>query len=769
MNITDPNKGLTSVQAAERIARGECNGTPPVATRTVWQIVKGNLFTLFNLINIVLAVLIACTGSYRNMLFMGVVICNLAIGIFQEIRSKREMDRLSLISAPKAHLLRDGEEKELPTSEIVIDDIMLLSSGRQVCADGVLAEGSCEVDESLVTGESDPVCKVKGDTLLSGSFVVSGAAKVQVTAVGAAAYAGKISAGAKAAAYRPSEMMKSIKKIIRVVSICIVPFSVVLFLKAIYVTGQDIDRAIVSTSAALIGMIPDGLVLLTSLALAVSSIRLARRHTLCQDLYCVEALARVDTLCLDKTGTITTGNMEVSELISLDSSFDSSKALSALAGSSVDVNATLAAIKREFSDENGLQCCGTIPFTSAKKWSAAMFSDYGTVALGAAEFMFTEAELGDVKDLIVDYSEKGMRVLMLAHSSRIADGRELPSDLLPKALVILSDEVRPTAPNTLEYFRQQGVSVKVISGDAPTTVAAVAKKAGLENADQYIDASELDDDELASAALNYTVFGRVNPYQKQAIIRALKAAGHKVAMTGDGVNDVLALREADCSVAMQSGSDAARCISQLVLLDSDFANMPLAVEEGRRVINNIQRSAALFLVKTIFSFLLAALLLFIPAAYPFQPIQMTLISGLAIGIPSCLLALEPNYSRVKGSFISNVLKRALPGGLAVTLGISAVLAVQQMFNIPQDSASTMAVLVTASVMFSVLFVVCRPFNRMRMVMLVWLVCLFIAACIVLPQLFYIVRLDSVQMAATAVIAMISVLIMSIVSAIRRTA
>ena len=763
MKSTDITKGLTSAEVEERKARGECNTAPATSTRTVGQIVRGNLFTLFNLINIVLAALIAATGSYRNMLFMGVVVCNLAIGIFQELRSKREIDRLSLISAPRAHLLRDGRERELPTGEIVLGDIMLLSAGRQVCADGVVVQGELEVDESLLTGESDPVRKAQGDSLLSGSFVVSGAAKAQATAVGADAYAGKISAGAKTAARKPSEMMESINRIIRVVSVCIVPFSAVLFLKAIYVAGQELDSAIISTSAALIGMIPEGLVLLTSLALAVSSIRLARHNTLCQDLYCVEALARVDTLCLDKTGTITTGNMQVAEVVPLEGGFDYREALTALADGCDDVNATMAAIKREFGGKSALRCVGRIPFTSAKKWSAAMFEGYGTLVLGAAEFILPERELGSVAPLTADYSARGYRVLLLARTA----GESAPSEGYspkdsrpsPKALVILSDEVRLTAPQTLEYFKRQGVDVKVISGDAPATAAAVAKRAGLEGADRCIDASQLTDGELAAAAESHTVFGRVTPYQKQALIRALKSAGHKVAMTGDGVNDVLALREADCSVAMQSGSDAARCVSQLVLLDSDFANMPLAVEEGRRVINNIQRSAALFLVKTVFSFLLAVLFLFLPAAYPFQPIQMTLISGLAIGIPSFLLALEPNHSRVKGSFISNVMRRAAPGGAAVTLGVVAVLAAQWLLDIPQECASTMAVLVTAAVMFAVLFGVCRPFNRRRAAMLAALIGLFILACALLPQLFCLAPLTAPQAAVTAGIAAVAAAMM----------
>lgn len=735
--MTDINTGLTSSQVQEKTARGENAGDTAVRTKSVGKILSENIFTLFNLINIVIAVCVALVGAYRNMLFMGVILTNTAIGVIQEIRSKRTIDRLSLISAPKAHLLRDGGECVLPVAEIVPGDIMLLSAGGQLCADGVLVQGELEADESMLTGESDTVVKRSGDVMYSGSFVVSGSGKAEATAVGAQAWANRIAAGAKKPKKRSSEMMSAINKIISTISVCILPFALVLFTKALFVAQEGIQYSVTSTAAAVIGMIPEGLVLLTSIALAVSSIRLAKRQTLCQDLYCVESLARVDVLCLDKTGTITTGSMKLSEVRRLDEGFDPAPGLAALAASLGRENQTMAAVAEGFPGGSGMECVRTEPFSSARKWSAAEFSGGGTYVLGAPSFVLPPEEYAKLSGICGEYSARGQRVLLLAHSAESLPEKALPGGLSPKALVVLSDEIRESAPATLDYFRRQGVALKVISGDDPVTVSNVAGKAGLPGAEKYADASMLTDEELEQAAEKYNVFGRVTPARKLALVKALRAAGHRVAMTGDGVNDVLALREADCSVAVQSGSDAARCVSQLVLLDSDFSSMPLAVEEGRRCINNIQRSAALFLVKTIFSFLLAVMFLFSSSAYPFQPIQLTLISALFIGAPSFLLALETNRDRVRGSFIVNVLKKALPGGLTVVLGIGALLLLRDVFSIPQEQLSVMAVFNTAAVCFGVLISVCRPFRRWHTAMLIIVPAAFCGAAWLLGGLFYI--------------------------------
>ncbi len=739
--MTDIDHGLTQDEAEEKIRRGECNGSFSVKSKSVGRIFSDNIFTLFNLINVIIAVCVALVGAYRNMLFMGVILCNVAIGIIQEIRSKRAVDRLAVISAPKAHLLRDGKEQTLPVGDIVPGDIMLLSAGRQLCADGVLAEGELDVDESLLTGESETVSKRPGDALFSGSFVVSGSGKAEVTKVGAQAYANSISASAKKPKKRRSEMMTAINKIISVISVCILPFALVLFTKSVFAAREELQYCVTSTAAAVIGMIPEGLVLLTSVALAVSSIRLARRQTLCQDLYCVESLARVDTLCLDKTGTITTGKMQVAKLELLRPEFPAEEALAALSGAMGPENQTMSAVAERFRDGSDAACLKKVPFSSARKWSGAQFERFGTLILGAPSFVLAPEEFGKLRAKCGDYAARGQRVLLLAQSREALPDKALPGGITPVALVVLTDEIRESAPGTLRYFREQGVELKVISGDDPVTVANVALKAGLKGAEKYVDASLLTDEEIPAAAREYVVFGRVTPARKLALVQALKAEGHKVAMTGDGVNDVLALREADCSVAMQSGSDAARCVSQLVLLDSDFSSMPLAVQEGRRCINNIQRSAALFLVKTVFSFLLAVVFMFAGSAYPFQPIQLTLISALFIGAPSFLLALEPNHDRVQGSFIANVMKRALPGGLTVVLGIGALLILQSVFGIPQERLSVMAVFNTAAVCFGVLIGVCRPFRKWHIGMITAVAAAFCGAVWLFGRLFYIVPLN----------------------------
>ncbi|MDE7363120.1 MAG: cation-translocating P-type ATPase [Oscillospiraceae bacterium] len=761
MKHTDPTKGLTAAEAAERVSMGLSNGSLDIRTKSVPRIFCDNIFTLFNLINIILALLVALVGSWRNMLFMGVIVSNVAIGIFQEIRSKRVIDRLSIISAPKAHLIRDGSAQVLPVNGVVVDDILQLESGRQVCADGVVVDGECEADESLITGESDPVPKKSGDEVLSGSFIVSGACTVQVTRVGAQSASGRITSSAKYIKKHSSEMMRSINKIIRIVSVCIVPFGLILFYKALYVSELPLETGVTSTVAALVGMIPEGLVLLTSIALAVSAVRLGRKQTLCQDLYCVEALARVDTLCLDKTGTITEGCMEVREVKALDKDFDVDAALNAFAAAFPEPNATLRAVCERYSDGSPLSAVETVPFSSARKWSAAQFDALGTVALGAPSFVLG-SDYSRIADICEEYTAQGFRVLVLAQSPLLL-GDGLPDDISAKALIVLSDKIRSSAPDTLAYFKEQGVALKVISGDDPVTVSNVARRAGLDGG--FVDMSKITDDELPEAAEKYTVFGRVTPEQKLLLVKALKDKGHKVAMTGDGVNDVPALKEADCSVAMQSGSDAARSVSQIVLLNSDFASMPLVVGEGRRCINNIQRSAALFLVKTIFSFLLAAAFLVLPYGYPFKPIQMTLVSALAIGAPSFLLALELNKSLVRGGFLANVMKKAAPGGISVAVGIGLLTAAENVFGFAPEEVSSMAALLTGFACFLVLGSVCKPFTKPRAVMFAALVGAFAGAALLFPGVFYIVPLTGKEWIALGVLAAVVPAVQAIVGAI----
>ena len=715
MNKTNPNTGLTSAEAHQRTEQGLSNGDMDVKTKSVKRIFFDNIFTFFNLINVALAVLVLIAKSPKNALFMMIIFFNIVIGIVQEIRSKRVIDKLLIISAPKAHVLRDGRETEMPVSDVVKDDIILLSSGKQVCADAVVIEGECETNESLITGESDAVFKKAGDMLISGSFLVSGSVKAQAVNVGAQSTSGKITSGSKYIKKRSSDMMNAIDRIIKIVAYCIIPFGVVFFLKAFLVAHETFEKGIVSSVAALIGMIPEGLVLLTSVALAISSIKLAQKKTLCQDLYCVETLARIDVLCLDKTGTITEGTQEITETAPLDGKFDYNTALCAFAGAFRDANPTLQAIIDKFGSKSDYTAKKTVAFSSARKWSAAEFEKIGTIAVGAPTFVLGE-RYAEIAEKCEQFTSGGFRTLVLAHSDKPLGENLLPADISAKALIIMWDKIRASAPKVLEYFKKQGVALKVISGDDPKTVSGIAIRAGLDNADNFVDMANVSDEELPALVEKCSVFGRVTPNQKLAIIKALKANGHKTAMTGDGVNDVPALRESDCSVTIQAGSDAARAVSQIVLMNNDFASMPLVVEEGRRCINNIQRSAALFLVKTTFSFLLAVAFLFLPYTYPYSPIQMTLVSALTIGAPSFLLTLEPNHNLVRGSFLSNVMRKALPGGISAALGVLLIMASRAVFSFPAEEISTMATLLMGAACFCSLWCVCVPFNRWRVVM-----------------------------------------------------
>lgn len=761
MNSVDINKGLTVSQVKERTANGQSNGGFEIKTKSVFRIVCENVFTLFNLINLILAVMVFAVGSYRNALFMGVVICNIAIGIFQSIRAKRAIDKLSIISAPKARVIREGEEQIIPVGDVVLDDIMILSSGMQICADAVVLDGECETDESLITGESDAVFKKSGDELFSGSFVVSGRVKARAVRVGAESASGKITSGSKYIKKTDSEMMKSINLIIKIVSVCIMPFGAVMLFKSLCVFDRPVDEAVTSTAAALIGMIPEGLVLLTGIALAVSAIRLSRRETLCRDLYCVESLARVDVLCLDKTGTLTEGCMEIRNIEPLDggcSDKELDDALNAFVSAFPEPNSTLKALAERYNNGTAHALRGTVPFSSARKWSAAEFEGLGTLVLGAPEFVLGKGS--NISESCEKYTSSGLRTLVLAHSplSPPKETGTLPDDLKASALIVLSDKLRPSAPATLDYFREQGVDIKIISGDDPAAVSQIAKRAGFENYNKYVDMGTVSDEDITHIAEKYSVFGRTTPDQKLLLIKALKAAGHKTAMTGDGVNDVLALREADCSIAMQSGSDAVRAVSQIVLMNSDFSSMPLVVREGRRCINNIRRSASLFLTKTIFSFLLTVVYLFLPLTYPFKPIQLTLISAVIIGIPSFLLAMETNKERVSNGFLSHIFKRSAAGGISAAFGVGLLTAAEKVWGISLEAASTMAMIITAAAFFGTLFEICRPFTKLHAVMYAALVILFAAAALLFPGLFYLVGLSLTEKTILSVLCAVVILL-----------
>ena len=734
--------GLSEEQVNARRQQGLVNGTEEITTKTVGQIVRSNLITPFNILNTILAGLILMVGSYKNLLFMGVIISNTLIGTFQEIKAKKTIDRLKLIAAPKAHVLRGGAKRDLPVGDLVLDDIMVLSSGNQICADCVVVEGECEVNEALITGESDLIAKKAGDHLLSGSFLGSGSCLAQVEHVGTENYASQITQSAKYLKKPNSEIMTWINKIIKYVGFSIIPIGLLLFYKQVFISGQAFDRAIVSTVAALIGMIPEGLVLLASVVLAVSVIRLARHKALVQDLYSIETLARVDTLCLDKTGTITEGTMQVDAIVPLCdiTQQETEDAIAALVNALNDENPTFNAMKAFAHNPPPWKCTGTVAFSSVRKWSGASFQEAGSFLMGAGEFVLKE-RFEQIRPTVEHYSSQGQRVLLLAHSEGMLNGGELPPDISPLALILLSDRIRKNAKKTLEYFSSQGVDIKVISGDNAVTVSNVAKKAGLKTAGSYVDAVTLKNyEEIKAASVKYSVFGRVTPQQKLDLIKALKEQNRTVAMTGDGVNDVLALKESDCSIAMASGSDASKTVSQVVLLDSDFASMPRIVNEGRRSINNLQRSASLFLVKAMFSAIIAVLFIFLSYDYPFQPIQFTLINAVTIGFPSFILALEPNRERIRGKFIVNIIKKALPGALTMVLNIVLLVLISGYLNFTQEQISTLAVIITGYTGLLTLFKVCMPFNGMHVVLFSLMTFIFIVALIFFKPLFAVVSL-----------------------------
>lgn len=734
--------GLTKVQVEERKKNNLVNSDVSLPTKTIPRIIFENICTLFNLLNFMLALSILIVGSYKNLLFMGVIICNILIGTFQEVRAKKTVDKLSLISSTKVNVIRDKNLEKIEKEQIVLDDIVYLSTGNQIVADCIVVDGTCEVNESLLTGESDSILKVNGDMLLSGSYIVSGECKAKVEHIGNQNYASKIYKDAKYVKKTNSEIMKTLNLIIKIISFMIIPIGLMLFYKQFNIFGNTYKDATVNTVAALIGMIPEGLILLTSTVLAVGVIRLSKHKVLVQELYCIETLARVDTLCLDKTGTITEGCMEVKDVVELDKDYSEKidDILCSMVYALNDNNPTFSAIKNRFTSKEVFKAEDIQHFSSERKWSGVYFDGEGSYILGAVEFVLKD-KIYLVKDTLEKYTSKS-RVLVLAHSNEKFNGNSLPENIIPIAFILIKDKIRPQAKETLEYFKKQGVEIKVISGDNVLTVASVAKSAGVENADNYIDATALKtDDDLREASGKYTVFGRVTPEQKKKLVLYLKELGHTVAMTGDGVNDVLALKESDCSIAIASGSDAARNVSQLVLLNSCFDSMPKVVAEGRRSINNIQRSSSLFLVKTIYSFLLSIIFIFLNLRYPFEPIQMTLINVFTIGIPSFVLALEPNNERIRGNFFINIINKAIPAALTVVFNILILSFVSNIFNLDSTYFSTLAVILTGYTGLLLLFKISLPLNNIRKLLLILMISGFSAGVIFARNVFSLILLD----------------------------
>ena len=802
--------GLTNEEVQERIAQGQVNNNENPNTRTYKQIILENTLTFFNFLNLVLLVLVLLVGSYKNSMFVGIIFINTVIGIIQEIRAKKTIDKLAILTESKTVVLREGKKWKISTEKLVVDDLIFLKAGEQVPADAKILEGNLEVNESLLTGEADNLPKNPGDELFSGSFVTAGQACCQIIHVGSDNYASRITSEAKEFKRHNSELRNSLNAILKVISIIIVPLGAMLFFFFFYFVGDSIRDSVVNMVAAVLGMIPEGLVLLTSVALTLGALKLAQKKTLVQELYCIETLARVDTLCLDKTGTITEGTMCVESVESYPPVYDeisdetsgnktapgewnnngtkssdltegsaaaeasavsAAEAIAKEDGSSIlllqeesetgakkhrqedtakireiehimgnllsvlkDQNATADALRARFKVAQDMELDHVIPFSSDRKYSGAAFKDAGTYLMGAAQFLFPEGN-PELMEYCGSFAEEGLRVLVVAHSENVNEGTEIPEGLEPVGLLLITDVIRAEAPDTLAYFESQGVDLKVISGDDPVTVSAIAKRAGLKNAEQYVDATTITtQEEMDEAVATYSVFGRVTPQQKQAMVKSLQAQKHTVAMTGDGVNDVLALKEADCSIAMAEGSDAAKNIANVVLLDSNFAAMPEIVNQGRRVVNNIRTAASMFLIKTIFSVLLSLITIFFGDSYPFEPIQMSLISACAVGIPTFLLAQENNYEKIDHTFLRHVFMNAFPAAVTITGCVFTVMLVCQNVYHSNLMLNTACVLVTGWNYMAALKTVYAPLNRYRKVIIYSMQVIFFAAAVILQDL-----------------------------------
>lgn len=757
INIT----GLTDEEVRQRVEEGLTNRADISTDKTTKEIVISNVFTYFNLIFLVITILLIMVGSFRNLTFLPIIIGNTVIGIVQEIRAKKTLEKMSLLNAPHADVIRNGSVKQISTEELVKDDVILLTAGKQICADAVVISGNIQVNESLLTGEADEVEKTEGSTLMSGSFVVSGECYARLEKVGNESYISKLSLEAKSIGGKEqSEMIRSINLIVKWVGIVIIPIGLILFWQSHFVNGESITKSVTSTVAAIIGMIPEGLYLLTTVALALSTMKLARKKVLLHDMKSIETLARVDVLCVDKTGTITEPDMKLKEIfLCKNSGADGTQTALTLdelkslildyANVSVDNNATMLALKAYAADTltNNTSALHRTAvsqqaFSSSLKYGSVTFSD-GTYLLGAPEFIMHE-DFARIEEEIIPYADKGDRVLLFARYDGENVENGINGSVTPLGFVALANPIRENAVKTFEYFKSQGVAIKVISGDNPRTVSRIAIQAGIESAESFVDAATLDtEDKIADAVNKYTVFGRVTPKQKKQLVKALQAKGHTVAMTGDGVNDILAMKDADCSVAMASGSEAAAQAAQVVLLDSDFAHMPDVVYEGRRVVNNIQRSASLFLVKNIFSLLLSLFSVILMVTYPLEPAQVSLISMFTIGVPGFLLALEPNKDRINGHFITNVMLKALPGGLTDVIAVGALVVCGEVFCISDASIGTIATLVLSVVGFMILFKISEPLNGMKYAVIIGNIAGLVFSGFFLKKLFALTDLSNI--------------------------
>lgn len=742
-----PLTGLTEEEALRRKEAGRANLMPRDDGKSTLQIALGNVFTLFNGLNLLLGISLALVGSWRNMLFLMVVIANTGISILQETKARNTIRKLKLLHAPKVRVIRDGKERDIASQDAVEGDLLVLRGGDQAVADGVVRSGGGRAVEALLTGESDSIPKTEGSWIYSGSYLTEGKTICQLVYVGAESYVGRLSREAGKVRKQESGLMKELNRLIRWDTFALLPLGLALFLKQIFIQNQALRSAVPTTVAAMLGMIPEGLMLLTSVALAVGVVRLGKRNVLVQELYGIETLARVDTICLDKTGTLTSGRMSMEELIPLQADREeASAALSRFLGAFDEGSATLKAM-REAVAPGVEQPVAIQPFSSRRKKSAASFSDGKTMILGAPEYVLQAGLPEEIREMIGERARKGRRVLMLAEAPGLIQGDQLPEVARMLALLSLTDEIRPHAADVIRYFREEGVDVKIISGDNPSTVSRVAQMAGVPGAESAVDARTLSTEEdVRKACETYTVFGRVTPGQKKQIVEALKASGRTVAMTGDGVNDIPALRAADCSIAMEEGADAARHAAMLTLLDSDFGVVPDIVLEGRRVINNITRSATLFLTKTVSSFLLSLLTLILPGMYPFQPIQMSLVSSCTVGIPGFFLALQASRERIQGRFLETVIRKALPGGAAVAL-CSTLAMLMTKRGWPAETCSTLATWTAGFLGILVLIRASRPLDLLRTCVIAGAALLFTLLALAFEHVFFLTRLQGAEWAA----------------------
>ena len=739
-----PEVGLTNAQVEERTQNNLLNISTVKTNKTIGGIFAKNIFTFFNMTCLLVAIALMVVNAYSDMLFMVIVICNTAIGIYQEIRSKKTMDKLSLTNSNFTKVIRDGEEEEIYKTEVVLDDVLSLNPGMQIACDSIVIDGEVEVNESLLTGESQPIKKFKGDSLLGGSFISSGTCKARVDKIGNDNYIADLTAKAKQFKSAKSELLSSLRALIKIISIFMVPIAILMcYNNYTYYTAnpaQDYSllyMVITKTAGCIIAMIPAGMFLLTSVALAVSVIRLAKKRTLVQDLYCIEMLARTNVLCLDKTGTLTNGSMSVKDVVMLPckkTEKDVDKIVSSMVASFHDANHTALALKSYFGKPQ-YSAEKSIPFSSERKFMGCKFRQVGAFKLGAYEYVM-EKPTDEIKRLAEQYSFQGFRVLLLAE----CDDKFSSSNAKPIALILLQDNIRKDAPKTIEWFKQNEVDIKIISGDNPITVSEVARRCGVDNADKFISLQGMSPNEVMEVADKFTIFGRVSPEQKAILVKTLKSHGKTVAMTGDGVNDILALKEADCSIAIAAGSDAARSVSQLVLLDSNFSSMPSVVAEGRRVVNNIQKSSSLFLMKTVFAICISIFVLCMNSTYPFSPIQFIMLEMFVIGLPSFFLALQPNTNPIKGKFLSNVAKNTLPAGICL-VGSTIAMYIYQMFTgVTSEVVVTMSSIAITAVGFIALFRMCKSFNWFKSVMYIACMSICITLVLTIPELFKYVAL-----------------------------